>query len=90
MRLEPGDRSAVATPATAHVRHGLLEHLLVLHRELTPDRVVVVGLRGTADHDVEAREVAAGTAAVAKCHAATVPADWGNTRVLDLELLFDN
>src|SRR5438105_3326715 len=59
---------AGTAPATGHLLDDLGEDLLVLHRELAPDRVVMEGARAPRDGDVEPGEVAARSAAVAGDH----------------------
>ena len=60
------DRTARAAPAAAHRLDRLVEHHLVLHRQLAAHRVVVERLRAPAGGDVEAGEVPARAAAVAR------------------------
>src|SRR3954449_4455332 len=57
-----------AAPAAGHLLDGLGEHLFVLDAELAADRIVMEGAGAPRDGDVEACEVAARCAAVARGH----------------------
>src|SRR4029078_667133 len=57
-----------AAPPTLHAVDALVEDFLVLHREVAAHAEVVERPRSSRRHDVEAREVAAPTAAVPDGH----------------------
>src|SRR5690606_4153132 len=63
------DGGAVAAPAAHHLVDPLVEDLLVLARQLAAHRVVVEGAGAARRDDVEARQLAAGGAAVSVGHA---------------------
>jgi hypothetical protein len=72
------DRSPVAAPPAAHLDDVLGERLLVLHRQGSPDAVVVERSGPLVGDDVEACEVPAGAAAVAgEGHTTTLVAPSG-------------
>ena len=65
----------MSAPSAADLHDPLVEHLLVLHRELTTEGVVVKGIRAALGHHIETRQVSASGAAVAsKGHRLKLPA----------------